>query len=318
MVLLYLNNTEYNIFFKYFIYQFFILAPNTIIMSNHKNTNCIIFDYNHDNCSNCSNCSSCNDNNDSDDNNTDDITKINSNIEDCVKSSIASNKVSSIKSTPNTVLSCVSNNVPSCVSNNIPSCLSNDLSNNISNEEHIDKPDCQSNNGKSNLSLCPECPLQLIKQIEICGTHVRDVIASISDNQILVFKNIQFIIGKCLVLVVPKIIKNNCKKYVSVELDNDVIICDINGKLVNVHVVTLCDKYYICIPIAESMMPDCELVLVIRKLKMYLNDNLCDILDNASNCESKSKSTSKSASKTKKKYKTCIDAWKWIIGSVIH
>lgn len=263
-------------------------------MSHNRNMNCIIFDYNHDNCSNCSDCSSCNDN--EGDNyakvSHDVITSINSNIEDCIKS----NTKSSIGSR----------------------CQSHDDHSIKSEGDNKDNKD--NKHEKTNLSLCPECPLQLIKQIEICGTHIRDVIASISDNQILVFKNIQFIIGKCLVLVVPKIIKNNCKKYVSVELDNDVIICDNNGKLINVHIVTLCDKYYICIPITESMIPECELVLVIRKLKMYLNVILCDILDNTSNSSSKceSKSKCKSESKSMKKHKTCIDAWKWIIGNVVH
>ncbi|VBB18542.1 hypothetical protein YASMINEVIRUS_1005 [Yasminevirus sp. GU-2018] len=138
-------------------------------------------------------------------------------------------------------------------------------------------------------ALHPICPLKLMRHIDINPDNTKSIyLLNVGDPQKLVFKCANFLSNKSLLFVIPKCIVNECCEAYTLTLDPEVIIHNANTALIPVQIFVLDDGTYIKIPVTETMIVNCDLILYVNKIKINLTP--------ADSCTTNN----------------CDNAWRWI------
>jgi hypothetical protein len=118
----------------------------------------------------------------------------------------------------------------------------------------------------------PECPLKLLKYTQFSSSGCISIFLALAgDLQVIVFKNIQYMVNRVLGFVIPRCICDESCQCYALTLDPNVVIDDVNIMSVGVGIIETQDRYYITIPITAAMISNCNLILYFMNLKINLS-----------------------------------------------
>lgn len=131
------------------------------------------------------------------------------------------------------------------------------------------------------VDIHPECPIKLMRHMDIVDDAMIEFLHSVGHLQQLVFKNINYLIGKSVMFIVPKFLIDNCDNAYSLVLDSDVQLMDVNYANVDVQIFSIENFYGIKIPVNQNMFDEQnDYILYVNKIRIDLTKiNKCDVRD---------------------------------------